>query len=97
MASGTEPVISPCCREDVACVRRTCGFAGGEDGFDGLATTRLRIDLSRFFTFLLFGFVFAIVMLWRYLRCLIAKEEFEVLILLKFVNRQSIFLTGDRR
>lgn len=37
------------------------GFAGGVEGLVALAATRLRADLSRFFCFLLFGFVFAIV------------------------------------
>ena len=68
-----------------------CGFAGGEEGLDGLAATRLRTDLSRFFPFLLVGLVFAILGPRGYFEVLILGDDALVLNLTKFVTAAEYF------
>ena len=63
-AKGRAPLISPCCRAEVASARRMVGVSGGEVGLEGKGATRLRVDLECFLDFCSVGFVLAIVGLW---------------------------------
>ncbi len=58
-----------------ASASKVAGSAGGVEAFAGEAVTRLRIDLSRFFSLLLLGFVFAIVRFCVYLEVVLMRKS----------------------